>query len=292
MSYAAPNRRVVGDRRVQKYLDRQERKGNDRPDVREFLARKLGKGSGLSAKVVNSLNSGKYPQGFSFANPSGAANVKVADDKFGKGTAADVAGLSGLRLDPGDVYMGATEVEQPGTQTRSKLTDFGVSQTPGSTTMARTILPRWMVKGAGKETAAPADRDDTPKAPVEPGADLLAARGAYEEAYNRANSYRDQSSANSGGSFASGGADLSLTGGDLLNSIQSAGNAERSDYEQRFLPQVIAGANLTAQEIGYGAKQAISNLPSDLKLPDYSKIFPDRAEKKGGLHKWLESRIA
>jgi hypothetical protein len=138
-----------------------------------------------------------------------------------------------------------------------------------------------MVRARGGSAAkrASADADSSPVS-NEPGPDLLAAREAYDDLNS--------------GSAASGiyQPDLTKTGGDLYSEIQAGAQSQINDYERRFIPKLLANANLTAQEIGYTGQQAIANLPSDLNLPDYDKIFPKQATNKKGIYKWLESRLA
>lgn len=285
MSYATPDRPVVGDKRVQQALARQEKRGKE-PDVQRILAMHLAADRGLSAQVVDKYNDGKYPTG-----RYGSLPVELAtrygfdgelDKRFGRGSAANLAGLEGIELGKGDVYMGATAIETPRRSTQSA--NGGEASTPASTRYDITVLPRWMVQqratGSATTPDGSGDSSTTPTS-LEPPADLLAAR----EAYDRATTYQSQ-----GGSSASL-ADLSKVGGDLFNSIQGAAQDQIDDYERRFLPQLYANANLTAKEIGYTTRDALANLPDNLALPDYNKIFPDRASEKGGLYRWLEGRI-
>lgn len=291
MSFAAPAKPILRDREVRRRLARQEERGKD-PDVNRILAKHLGSGGGLGGKVVNRYNKGDYPVGgSSFASALGKTGLgDDFDDRFGAGASANIAGLEGAQISKGNVYMGATEVRTPGTSSRTP--SAGLIQTPESTRYDITSLPRWMVKQGAPQAGGDGEVKQTTSTTVEPSADLLAAR----EAYDRANAYqagadRTDSSGGTGGSFASS-VDFTKTGGDLLNAIAASGAKELDDYQNRFIPQLTSSANLAAQEIGYGARSAISALPDNLKLPDYSKIFPGRAEKKGGLYKWLEGRIA
>lgn len=287
MSYATPVRPVVGDQRVQRALARQEERGND-PDVKRILAKHLAANRGLSAQVVNKYNDGKYPAGRHDWIPDELANRYGVDDdldeRYGRGSAANLAGLKGAQLGKGDVYMGATAIEVPRVTRQTPNAGESVVE-PGSTRYDITVLPRWMVQQrAAGSAAAPNEAADAPTdpTPLQPPEDLLVAR----EAYDRANAYQSQ-----GGSTASL-ADLSKVGGDLFNSIQGAAQDQIDDYERRFLPQLYANANLTAKEIGYATRDALAGLPDNLALPEYGKVFPTRASKKGGLYPWLEGRIA
>lgn len=287
MSYASPNRPVVGDRRVQQWIDRQEGRGNDTPDVSQFLAKQLAAGRGLSAQVANKYSDRKYPTGsFGALSALGGLGGFASDEfdkKYGRGSMANLRGLEGVELGKGDVYMGATAIETPRTSTQT--VNGGESSTPASTRYDITVLPRWMMRGG----AAAAPGSGTPagaeaaaaRTPIEPPKDLLAAR----EAYDRANAYQGQSGSSSSLP------DLSKVGGDLFNSIQGAADQQSQDYERRFLPALYANANLSAKEIAYETQNAIAGLPDNLALPDYGQVFPAGASKKGGLYKWLEGRI-
>jgi hypothetical protein len=292
MSYARPNRPVVGGKRVQQWIDRQEERGQEHPDVTKFLARQLAQERGLSANVVNKYNDSKYPTGKygamgafggSFGGLAGRVADKELEEKYGRDTKADIAGMQGARLRKGDVYMGATAIETPATSVNTPWE--GHSSTPASTRYDLTVLPRWMVKQktqSGSPAAAPAQQ--TAPASTEPNVDLTKAR----EAYDRATQYQSQGGETRGGS----GLDLTASGSSLYQNLFDAGNAGVSDYENRFIPALDARANLTAQEIRYEAGSAIDALPDNLQLPTYDKMFPKAAGKKQGLYKWLENRLA
>ena len=292
MSFARPNRPVVGDKRVQRWIDRQEERGQEHPDVTKFLARQLAKDRGLSANVVNSYNERKYPTGKygamgafggSFGGIVDAVADKDLEEKYGRGTKADIDGMQGANLRRGDVYMGATAIETPASSTNTPWE--GHTSTPASTRYDLTVLPRWMVKQkpqSGGSAAAPAEQ--VAPASTEPNIDLVKAR----EAYDRATQYQSQGGEAVGG----GGLDLTASGSSLYQNLYDAGNAGVSDYENRFISELDTRANLTAQEIRYGASSALDSLPKNLALPKYDKIFPKSAGKKEGLYKWLESRLA
>jgi len=284
MSFASPNRPVVGDKRVQRWIDRQEERGQEHPDVTKFLARQLSKDRGLSANVVNSYNEGKYPTG-KYGSMGAFGAIADAgqdlDERYGRGTKADIAGLKGASLRKGDVYMGATEVGPA-----AEGSDF-TRYTDGvlNREVDITVLPRWMVKQQPQSvspTAAPVQQQAAP-AGTEPSVDLIKAR----EAYDRATQYQSQ------GGDSRGGSDLDLTasGSSLYQNLYDAGRAGVADYENRFIPALDARAKLTAQEIRYGTGSAIDALPDNLQLPTYDKMFPKVAAKKG-LYKWLENRLA
>ena len=239
----------------------------------KIIQRYLDRGGAVAGKIVNQYNKTDSPYLSDyerFWGPSSGANPS-----------ADLAGMANAKVGKGDVYLGSTAIEVPAVSSRD--VNSGASYTPGRTEYARTILPRWMVKGAaGGATAADEDAGGSmAKATAEPGADLLAAREAYE----RANAYGQESSTSVKLP------DLTKTGGELYNEIQGAGQSQLDDYQQRFIPKLLANANLTAQEIGYAGQQAIANLPDNLNLPEYDKVFPKRATDKKGIYKWLEERI-
>ena len=277
MSYARP--RVIGDKDIRSWIKSRQEAGKDNPDTAGYIAKQLEKGNALGAKAANAFGAGKYePEGQrlsrSFASRWGVEEIP-----------ASIAGLSGLKIAKGDVYLGSAQREVPGYSHTDHQS--GHTATPGRTEYYPSLMRRADFRSRLQEQPK-ADDSSGVKAPVDPGVDLLAAR----EAYDRANAYTNGTEgAASGGSFASP-LDLGKSGDDLFNAIAADGQRGLDDYERRFVPRLFANANLTAQEIGYAGQSAIANLPDDLKLPEYSKIFPDRAEKKGGLYKWLEKRIA
>ncbi|NDC88028.1 MAG: hypothetical protein EB075_04350 [Bacteroidetes bacterium] len=289
MSYASPKRPIVRDRSVQRYIDRQEARGKDRPDVNEFLAKQLDKGRGLSGKVAHKYSEGKYPTGGYWGTGPWGLNDAELDEKYGRGSAANLRALrqGEVSIGKGNVFMGATETDIPRESGRTR--NGGYWSTPGRKEYSITSLPKWMVKNAAG-SAAKSD-DDSPASvdqPLPPGADLANAR----EAYDRANAYSGGSDSSSRfGSAASTGFDLDQTGGDLYNAIAGQGQSQINEYQNRFLPKLFANANLTAQEIGYAGQQAIAGLPDNLKIPDYDKVFPSKATDKKGIYKWLENRI-
>jgi len=274
MASAANQRgRIIGKHRVEAFIKRREDKGDDNPDVLGFLDRKLGAGAALSAAVTNRAGAGKYDPPLFASRPF-----------TGEPESDNLRGLEGLNIGKGMTYVGASSTTTPRTESRDH--NSGYSSTPASTRFTPIVLPRDMVRARGGSTAkrASADADSSPVS-NEPGPDLLAAREAYDDL---------NSGSASSGSAASGiyQPDLTKTGGDLYSEIQAGAQSQINDYERRFVPKLLANANLTAQEIGYAGQQAIANLPSDLKLPDYDKIFPKQATNKKGIYKWLESRLA
>lgn len=280
MSYATPARPIVGDKRVQRALERQEERGKE-PDVTRILARHLAADRGLSAQVVNKFNDGKYPTGRYGWMPDEMATRYGGDgsldDRYGRGSAANIAGLKGVELGKGDVYMGATAIETPRVTRQTPNAGESVIE-PASTRYDITVLPRWMVKPQQQGSTASAAAIETPASAAAVPPDLTKAR----EAYDRAGEYKNQSS----------GLNLALSGPSLYQNIHDAGAGGVEAYEQRFIPELMANANLTAQEIRYGASNALDSLPDNLKLPTYDKIFPKQATNKQGLYRWLEQRLA
>lgn len=274
MASAANQRgRIVGKRRVEAFIKRREGKDDDSPDVLGFLDRKLEAGAALSAAVANRAGAGKYDPPLFRPRPF-----------TGEPESDNLRGLEGLNIGKGMTYLGASSTTTPRTERRTP--NEGYSATPETTTFTPIVLPRDMVRARGGSTAkrASADADSSPVS-NEPGPDLLAAREAYDDL---------NSGSASSGSAASGiyQPDLTKTGGDLYSEIQAGAQSQINDYERRFIPKLLANANLTAQEIGYTGREAIANLPSDLKLPAYNKIFPKQATNKKGIYKWLERRLA
>lgn len=270
----------------QALMQRLEKRRDDDGEVRSGAADKiiqkyLDRGGALAGKVVNQYNKDESPylsgsDRFS-RNFSGGGLGSLA----GQARSADLAGLDGIKVGKGDVYVGSTAIDVPGYSHTDHQS--GHTATPGRTDYARTILPKWMVKGAaGSSAAAAADAGGAGESTsLPPGSDLLAAR----EAYDRASSF------GAGAAATTKLPDLTKTGGELYNEIQGAGQSQLDDYQERFIPKLLANANLTAQEIGYAGQQAIANLPDNLNLPEYDKVFPKRATDKKGIYSWLESRI-
>jgi hypothetical protein len=288
MSFARPNRPVVGDKFVQRAIRRQEERGQKHPDVTKILARQLAKDRGLSANVVNNYNEGKYPTGKYGSMGAFGAFADAGEDldkKYGRGTKADIAGLQGAKLGRGDVYMGATEVG-PATEGSdfTRYTDGVLNRE-----VDRTIVPSWMVQQKPQSGSAAAPAQQVAPASTQPSPGLTKAR----EAYDRANQYQQESA--NGGSFAGRVvADLSKTGSDLYTEINRAGNAGVQAYNDLAIPQLQANASLTAHEIGYAAQNAIANLPLDLRIPEYDEIFGKKNERKireGGVFGFLGDNL-
>lgn len=286
MSYARP--KILGDKDIQAWIRRKQDGGKDNPNTARHIARQLEKGNALSSKAANKYGSGKYDTDRQrFMRSAGAyGGTGGFAEAVGKDAPANVAGLDGIKVGKGNVYVGATEVETPD---RSYSDRNGWHSRPGSKSFVPAVLPRGVfAQAAGSRDAADDSTDSvTEPGATEPGPDLIAAR----EAYDRANAYSAQSP---GGSFASL-PDLSKTGGDLFNEIQAGGQRQLDDYERRFIPRLLANANLTAQEIGYSAQDAIANLPADLNLPDYTSMFGGKNERKidkRGLYDLLSKEIA
>lgn len=287
MSYARP--KVIGDKDVRAWIKSRQEKGKDDPNTAAYLAKQLEKGNALGAKAANTYAEGDYDtQKQRYLRYHGIYGGTGSFARAaGKDVPASIAGLSGLKLSKGDVYLGSSQRDVPGSSRRDPKS--GLTQVPGRTEYYPTVARRSDFVSRFREAPKDSDSEGSGEAAsVEPSNDLLAAR----EAYDRANAYSSSSRGPfGGGSFASP-LDLSKTGGDLFNAIAADAERQRDWYDNTFVNKLLANANLTAQEIGYAGQSAIANLPKDLKLPEYSKIFPDRAQRKGGLYKWLEGRIA
>lgn len=141
-----------------------------------------------------------------------------------------------------------------------------------------TLVLRRTQDPASQEQAPAADK---PREPLGTPESLAKARKAYEQAYDRANSYAATSP--SGGA----GFDARLSGPDLYQSIADAGAKQNEHYSRRFLPQLDTLAQLGSEEVGFATRQAINSLPDDIKVPKYEDIFA-----KGGLYERLRADIA
>jgi len=260
MASAASQRGKV----IEKEELRQWMAGGDNPDVLSYVADQLGQGAGLSGDAMK----------FVTKNETFAQRIR---SRSGSEPAA-IAGLRNTSLPEGYVYLGAAKTTTPMTLSRY---GGGFSSKPGKTTYTPIALPRDVFTGSA---AAPAAAQEEKK-PLEPGADLMAAR----EAYDRANQYQRDSGSKA---FSP---DLSLTGGALLNDIYRSGGEGVDKFENKTVQRFTAGANLAGQEVAYAARQAIAGLPDDLKLPKYTSMFPETgpdADKiaKTGLYDWLSNR--
>lgn len=290
MSYASPdrpNRPIVGDRRVQEWLNSKRASGQDNPDVTQFLASQLSKGRGLSANVVNKYAKNAYPPSRSLAGGLfGGMGDEALDEKYGRGSAANVRGLQNAKLGKDDVYFGATEVTTPRRSTISA--SGGEASTPASTRYDLTVLPKWLIRQNGAAGGGPLAGDQPQERRPVDDSSLNAAR----EAYNRATQYKSDASPGSGGSMASAGSGSS---GNLFENIASLGQSQIDDYERRFIPQLKADANLGIQETGFAIRNAIANLPDDMALQDNLDIFAKGSYRKGSrqsMFEHLQNQIA
>ena len=250
--------------------------GRDNPDVQSYVAKELQEGGGkvgLSAEAMKFVAKNEtYEQRMRSLHRYWNWSVKPEP--------AANAGLRNTSLPEGYVYIGAAATKTPRISVRSR--NAGLTSTPGRTTYTPIVLPRDVFTGSA---AAPAAAQEEKK-PLEPGADLMAAR----EAYDRANQYQRDSGSKA---FSP---DLSLTGGALLNDIYRSGAEGVDKFENKTVQRFTAGANLAGQEVAYAARQAIAGLPDDLKLPKYTDMFPktgpaaDKIAEKG-LYAWLSNQI-
>lgn len=284
MSYARP--KILGDKDIQAWIRRKQEGGKDNPNTARYIAKQLEKGNALTSQAANKYGAGKYDTDRQRAmRRSGIyGGTGSFAEAVGKDVPANVAGLDGIKVGKGNVYVGSTEIETPDQNFARK----GWHSRPGDKRFVPTVLPRGMfARGGGSAAAAAGDTASSAEpGATEPGPNPTTTR----EAYDRANAYIAQSP---GGSFASL-PDLSKTGGDLFNEIQAGGQRQLDDYQNRFLPDLFANASRTAQEIGYSAQNAIANLPADLNLPDYTSMFGknDRKIAKRGLYDFLSKELA
>jgi hypothetical protein len=268
MASAASQRgRIIEEEELRRWMA-----GRDNPDVQSYVAKELQEGGGkvgLSAEAMK----------FVAKNETYEQRMRSLTGFRLKPEPAAIAGLRNTSLPEGYVYIGAAETKTPRISVRSR--NAGLTSTPGRTTYTPIVLPRDVFTGSA---AAPAAAQEEKK-PLEPGADLMAAR----EAYDRANQYQRDSGSKA---FSP---DLSLTGGALLNDIYRSGAEGVDKFENKTVQRFTAGANLAGQEVAYAARQAIAGLPDDLKLPKYTSMFPETgpdADKiaKTGLYDWLSNR--
>lgn len=266
--------RVLTDRLLRQKLANRRRDNGDIPDgaADRIIAKHLEKGrGGIAAGVVNRINKPNNPYGS--GNPLAALNPGAFTEE------PDLAGMRGLKMNRGDVYYGSTAREVPRTSTRT--VNGGYSSTPGRTEITPLVMPRGFAGSAARapEQSSPSNQSSGPSR------DLLNARAAYDAQQSE------------GGSAANAGSspswDLGATGGDLYNAIAGQGQGQIDTYKQRFIPRLLANANLTAQEIGYAGQQAIDNLPDDLNLADYEDPFRKGSgpRKKQSLFDFLSSQI-
>ena len=259
MASAASQRgRIIEEEELRQWMA-----GRDNPDVHSYVADQLGQGAGLSGDAMKFV-----AENGTFASPLSLTGSEPAA----------IAGLRNTTLPEGYVYLGAAKTTTPKTYARYR---DGFSTKPGKTTYTPIALPRDAIAGSA---AAPAAAQEEKK-PLEPGADLMAAR----EAYDRANQYQRDSGSKA---FSP---DLSLTSGALLNDIYRSGAEGVDKFENKTVQRFTAGANLAGQEVAYAARQAIAGLPDDLKLPKYTDMFPksgadaDKIAEKG-LFAWLSNQ--
>ncbi len=241
-----------------------------------IIANYLEKGrGGIAAGVVNRLNQPDSPYS------SGSPLSMAYGDEPGANDSPDIAGLKGLRLGKGDVYYGSTARKIEPYQSNNYFS--GSTYVPGRTEYSPIVLPRGM---AGSRARGAQQASDTPESSA-PNRDLLNARATYDSLNSETGSVA------SSGNSTSAAFDLGKTGGDLYNAIAGQGQSQIDTYKQRFIPRLLANANLTAQEIGYAGQQAINNMPDNLNLADYEDPFDKGSGpgKKQSLFNFLSSRI-
>jgi len=268
--------RILTDRRLREMLaTRRDDDGEIRRGAaNRIIANYLDKGrGGISGAVVNRLNQSD--------SPYGSSGPFLPGEDRGVSDSPDIAGLKGLRLGKGEVYYGSTarEIEPY----RSNSPASGSTYIPGRTEYSPIVLPRGIVGSRARGAQQSPEASES----AAPSRDLLNARAAYDSLNT------DTGSAASSGDSASTAFDLGKTGSDLYNSIAGQGQSQIDTYKQRFIPRLLANANLTAQEIGYAGQQALADLPDDLNLTDYTDPFRKGSGpgKKQSLFSYLSNQI-
>jgi len=261
-----------------------KRKGGD-VNLHQWLGEQLASGAAASPGLVKAWNNGKYDT----AHQS-MMRASTGDPSWGldQQSPANVRGMSGLSLSPGQLYLGSST--QKITTKSTRTPNGGVKPSRSETRVSPILTTVGQFRGATQAPAQAAPQEA--KQPLEPDQGLLDARQRYREALDRAKTYTEQ-----GGSAASYAYDspLSKSGPDLYAGIDKQAREEIAQYTKRFPEFWDAKANLTAQEIGFASREAINQLSADLNLPDYTSIFPDSgaaADKidEKGLYGWLSNQ--
>lgn len=237
-----------------------------------FLDSWFKSGGGITAgaakkyQAVGSKNQFKNPRDELHSRMFGENPLLSGKDQ----PSANVKGLKGVSLPEGSVYFGSAAVTTPRTSSRGR--NEGYSSSGGQTSYIPGFAPRELFEGMARQQEEPAAAK-TESTPYQPAQSLANAR----EAYDRSSEYLKQN-----GSAASPGFDANLTGGDLLNSIASAGQGQVNDYKLRFLPHLKNTSILQSEEIRNATGEAIAGLDPDLKLPEYTDPFRDTGYGKRG----------
>lgn len=228
----------------------------------------LARGGALSPGLVKGIQRRKDNEFMSKREQFWSNQAQVSEG-FGKAImeglrpqgSANFRAIYGTQLAPGTVYTGGATQTTPGRSGRS--VNGGYWSTKGSTS----YVPQTMSEAVYRSLAQPQEEPAAPQAerkPYQSAQSLADAR----EAYDRSSEYLKQN-----GSAASPGFDANLTGGDLLNSIASAGQGQVDHYKRRFLPHLKNTSILQSEEIRNATGEAIAGLDPDLKLPEYENPF-------------------
>lgn len=127
---------------------------------------------------------------------------------------------------------------------------------------------------ADAKAAAPGAQSEVARQPFTPSPDLLAAR---EDAKTKAQDWQSASAATASG------LNLDPTSGDLYSRIFQLGSNQVNDYQQRFIPSVLANAKAQSMETGESSRYWLSQLDPAVKPPDVmsSKQIWNQTKKYG-----------
>jgi hypothetical protein len=222
--------------------------------AKNIVSKWLDRGGGLGAAVVNKWNDDDSPY---FSPREKFWGSMASASGVGQDESDNIAGLEGLRLGQGNVYLGSSSRYTPAqshTDPRS-----GHSHTPGSTTFSPVVLPRSIFRQSVGGQAQPPAPDDKPQTPFTPSD---ATKEAVERASTAAQQYGASSSDNSW---------IGKSGGSLLQSVMDDADASAKAVASRFGPS--GDWNLNRQATMSGINDAVNwtigNLPSDLKISSY-----------------------
>ena len=153
---------VLGTRAVEAWLASQRAAGRENPNLGRFLEKQMSRGVGLGAGLVNQLGSGKLmmPQQRMMQNMEQAGLGAFARAVYPQ--SSNLAGLAGLKMQPGQVYMGSAKRVTPSTSVRS--VNAGYSSTPGRTEYIPEIVSRALLNLMGRSQTLPAEINEPPPA--------------------------------------------------------------------------------------------------------------------------------
>lgn len=131
----------------------------------------------------------------------------------------------------------------------------------GSTNNRESIWSKIQLGGSKADAKAgePTAETTATRQPFTPSADLLAAR---EDAKTKAQDWQTASA------MTATGLNLDPTSSDLYSRIFQHGSDQVDDYQQRFIPSLLANANLQATETGESSRYWLSQLDPAVKPPD------------------------